>query len=233
RAPDGRARAGQHEPQHRGAAHGRRPAGRPGVLRSAPDRRPRAGPLRGAPERPLPGAGGGVAAMRPPRFDVVIPTLGRPSLAALLQALGRARGPRPGAVVVVDDRPRPRGALLPGLRPAPRDRLALIAGRGAGPAAARNAGWRASRAEWVAFLDDDVVPAPDWLEQLAADLAWLDRDVAGSQGRVRVERPRGRRPTDWERNVLALEGARWITADMAYRRAVLEALGGFDERFRF
>jgi HAD superfamily hydrolase (TIGR01662 family) len=46
-----------------------------------------------------------------------------------------------------------------------------------------------------------------------------------------VPLPAGRRPTDWERNVHGLETARWATADMAYRRAVLAAVGGFDERF--
>ncbi len=43
--------------------------------------------------------------------------------------------------------------------------------------------------------------------------------------------PAGRRPTDWERNVAGLEGARWATADMAVRRSALAAVGGFDERF--
>ena len=57
-------------------------------------------------------------------------------------------------------------------------------------------------------------------------------DVAGSQGTIRVPLPVGRRPTDWERNVAGLEGARWATADMAYRRSALERVGGFDERFR-
>src|SRR5438270_287781 len=32
-------------------------------------------------------------------------------------------------------------------------------------------------------------------------------------------------------NGAGLEGARWATADMAYRRAALVAVGGFDERF--
>ena len=54
---------------------------------------------------------------------------------------------------------------------------------------------------------------------------------AASQGRVVVPMPEGRRPTDWERNVRGLETARWATADMAYRRAVLAEVGGFDERF--
>src|SRR5690606_13819240 len=37
---------------------------------------------------------------------------------------------------------------------------------------------------------------------------------------------------DRERRVGALATARWITADMAVRRHVLESIGGFDERFR-
>src|SRR5215211_1299067 len=101
----------------------------------------------------------------------------------------------------------------------------------AGPAAARNAGWRRASAEWVAFLDDDVVPSPSWLADLAADLEGLGADVAASQGRIVVPMPEGRRPTDWERNVRGLETARWATAEMAYRRAVLVEVGGFDERF--
>ena len=51
------------------------------------------------------------------------------------------------------------------------------------------------------------------------------------QGRITVPAPQGRRPTDWERTVMGLAGARWITADMAYRRAALAEAGGFDERF--
>jgi glycosyltransferase involved in cell wall biosynthesis len=33
---------------------------------------------------------------------------------------------------------------------------------GGGPARARNLGWRTAGTEWIAFLDDDVVPDPDW-----------------------------------------------------------------------
>ena len=51
------------------------------------------------------------------------------------------------------------------------------------------------------------------------------------QGRSGVPLPVDRRPTDWERGTAGLAAARWITADMAYRRAALEAVGGFDERF--
>jgi HAD superfamily hydrolase (TIGR01662 family) len=160
--------------------------------------------------------------------DIVVPTLGRASLPALLEALATGRGPLPRRIVLVCDGP----ADLPEIRPRLLGRTTVLPGPGRGPAAARNVGWRASRAMWIAFLDDDVVPASDWRERLVDDLDGLPADVAASQGQVRVPLPRDRRPTDWERNVKGLEQAAWATADMAVRRAALEKVGGFDERFR-
>ena len=166
------------------------------------------------------------------RVDVVIPTVGRASLGRLLDALAASDGPRPGRVLVVDDRRRPAAPLLEAggsARTAPH--VAVLRGRAAGPAAARNVGWRASHAEWIAFLDDDVVPDADWLARLVDDLREAGPDVGGVQGRLRVPLPSWRRPTDWERNVRGLEHARWATADLAYRREALDRVGGFDERF--
>ena len=159
---------------------------------------------------------------------IVVPTIGRPSLDALLRALAGAGGPRPAELVLVDDRPSgpPLQPSIDGLPP-----VRVVPTGGGGPARARNLGWRTARTEWIAFLDDDVVPDPDWYERLAADLADLPADVAGSQGRVRVPLPTDRRPTDWERGTAGLATSSWITADLAYRRAALAAVGGFDERF--
>jgi histidinol-phosphate phosphatase family protein len=162
--------------------------------------------------------------------EVVIPTTGRPSLRDLLLTLTDLEGPRLDRVLVVDDRRRPAAPLRLGA-PRAETTVQVLRGPGRGPAAARNAGWRAARADWVCFLDDDVVPTRGWLRSLSDDLAELDRGVAGSQGRVRVPLPDDRRPTDWERNVAGLARAQWATADMAYRRSALAAVGGFDERF--
>lgn len=167
-----------------------------------------------------------------PSYAVVVPTVGRDCLGRLLDALVVQSGPRPAAVVIVDDRTDPtRELVLPAGFAAYAPTTVLRSG-GQGPAAARNAGWRAVAhdIEWIAFLDDDVVPARNWAQQLAADLT-LDDEVAGSQGRVRVPLPVDRRPTDAERVTAGLASGRWITADMAYRRRVLEHVGGFDERF--
>ncbi|WP_249345868.1 glycosyltransferase family 2 protein [Microbispora sp. H11081] len=153
---------------------------------------------------------------------VVIPTIGRPSLAATVAAV--EPGPE---VIVVDDR-----SGRSGREPLPvPDRVRVLRSGGRGPAAARNAGWRAATTPWVVFLDDDVVPGPGWARALAEDLARLPGNVGGSQGRLEAPLPEGRRPTDAERNTAGLAGADWITADMAYRRTALEATGGFDERF--
>jgi histidinol-phosphate phosphatase family protein len=166
-----------------------------------------------------------------PRYDVVIPTAGRPSLDVLLASLGAADGPLPERLVIVDDRPRAEPVLTPRVPAALAGVTTIVRSGGRGPAAARNAGWRAGQAPWVAFLDDDVLPPPGWRAELAADLDRLGPRTVASQGVLRVPLPRDAAPTDWQRNVAGLEEARWATADMAFRRAALEAVGGFDERF--
>ncbi len=152
-------------------------------------------------------------------LEVVMPTVGRPSLhAALAPLLGRVK------VTLVDDRRSGADLDVP-------DGVRVLRSWGGGPAAARNLGWRATDAAWVAFLDDDVVPPDDWVALLERDLAACDADVGACQGRLCVPLPADRRPTDWERSTAGLETAVWATADMAYRRAALEDVGGFDERF--
>jgi len=158
-----------------------------------------------------------------PAVDVVVPAVRADLVARLLAALERDGL---GEVVVVWDSAEPAPALGPGVRVLPGPRR--------GPAAARNAGWRACAAEWIAFLDDDVVPRPGWTAGLLADLAEAARSpqVAGVQGRVVVPLPPDRPPTDWERNVARLADTPGIiTADLACRRAAIAQVGGFDERF--
>lgn len=163
--------------------------------------------------------------MTAPAFTVVIPTVGRPSLGALLTALGGPGAPAYPVLVVDDRADRATPLDVPGWA------RVVPGGERHGPAAARNAGWRAAATPWVAFLDDDVLPPPTWAADLAADLAGMPADVAGSQARLRVPLPGGRRPTDWERVTAGLAAARWATADMAFRRSALARVGGFDERF--
>ncbi len=113
-----------------------------------------------------------------------------------------------------------------------------------GPAAARNVGWRTAQGEIIAFTDDDCVPDAAWIRTgaasfrcersataSAAGLAECSRrnDLAAAWGRLRMPLPA--RPTDYERNEAGLEQAEFVTANCFVRREVLEAVGGFDERF--
>jgi histidinol-phosphate phosphatase family protein len=168
-------------------------------------------------------------------WSVVVPTIGRPQLHALLTSLAAQRFgalPRPAAIVVVDDRPltatEPLDLRGAGPLPAP---VRVLRSGGRGPAAARNAGWRSTRTPWVAFLDDDVLLPDGWAEALARDLEAVGPGVAATQARLHVPLPAHRPPLDWERSTAGLERARWATADMAFRRDALAAVGGFDERF--
>jgi len=162
--------------------------------------------------------------------DLVVPTIGRPSLDVLLSSLSWSVDPARVTLTIVDD--RPAGEPL-WLRPADLDVFASCVrvrrSGGRGPAAARNRGWRGGEASWVAFLDDDVVAPIGWFDALLHDLAEAGTEVGGVQGRIDV--PLFARASDRERTVGRLASARWATADMAYRRAALERVGGFDERF--
>lgn len=162
------------------------------------------------------------------RYSVVVPTVGRESLHRLLAELDTSAGPRPAEVIVVDDRPHPTTPL----RLAVDLPVRVLRSGGRGPAAARNVGWRATGSEWICFLDDDVVPQPDWFQAVADDLEKAEaEDAVGSQAVIEVPRVAGRRATDDERRTQRLGDAQWITADMAYRRTALVAVSGFDERF--
>jgi HAD superfamily hydrolase (TIGR01662 family) len=167
------------------------------------------------------------------RYAIVVPTIGRPSLQRCVDALAAASGPLPQLVVVVDDRPDTPDPLPLEMPQVLADRIAItMTSGGRGPAAARNAGWRAVPATvpWIVFLDDDVEVEHFWRARLDRDLC-VAPEIGAVQGVIHVPLPSARKPTDWERNVAGLADASWITADMAYRRDALVETGGFDERF--
>ncbi len=95
-----------------------------------------------------------------------------------------------------------------------------------GPAAARNTGWQAASGRIIAFTDDDCIPAPSWLRN---GLKAFSNGAAGAYGQVIVPLPE--HPSDYQRNATGLERSEFVTANCFYRREVLQAVGGFDERF--
>ena len=169
------------------------------------------------------------------RVSVVMPTYRRVGLMmrCLRALLAQSLPAGDYEILVVDDgREDAVRDAVAGLTTAVRVRY-LRNPTGQGPAAARNFGWRAAQAPVVAFTDDDTLPDPGWL---AAGLAALDAQPAwvAAAGRVVVplEGDPTRRPTDHELMTQGLARAEFVTANAFVRRAALEAIGGFDERFR-
>lgn len=171
-----------------------------------------------------------------PHVSVVVAThQRRDRLGRLLDALEAQEDPGRGGfeVVVVDDGSTDgswdelrRRQALGGLR-----LRVLRRDRAAGPATARNLGWRSCSGELVAFTDDDCYPEPGWLRALVAPLDRGDADLV--QGVTRPERSAWDGSGPFARTMWVLdEDGFYATCNMAYRRSVLESTGGFDERFR-
>lgn len=98
----------------------------------------------------------------------------------------------------------------------------------AGPAVARNAGWRAARGAFVAFTDDDCTVAPGWLE--AALAAWDGDPDRIVQGRTDPEPSELAREGPFSRTLrIHSLGPNYQTCNVHYPRALLERVGGFDE----
>lgn len=165
--------------------------------------------------------------------SVVIPTCGRPELLArCLRALAAQENAGPFEILVMDDAGHPSAAPI--VNEASRWffggvriyylRMAV----NAGPAAARNAGWRRASNPVIAFTDDDTMPVPDWISQ-GLRMIGKHRAVAAA-GTVKV--PVGPEPTDYERNESRLGQAEFVTANCFVMKWALERIGGFDERFR-
>jgi GT2 family glycosyltransferase len=166
--------------------------------------------------------------MSAPAISVVIPTHRRETrLAFALEALAAQKFRGDYEVVVV----RSPATGPPHARaPEGLDARFLVAERASRPGQ-RNAGIAAARADLIAFTDDDCRPAPGWLAALA-----------GAAGEAEPERfVCGRTLPDPDERHLLHGLARSVTVDelgpwypscnLAFPRALLERLGGFDEEF--
>lgn len=161
--------------------------------------------------------------------SVVVPTYRRDDLlkTCLLRLLDQSLDPRRYEIIVCDDGPSDgTGQLVESFQVTARTSVRYIpVSQTQGPAAARNRGWEAARGAIIAFTDDDCQPDRHWLEAGWQAIASADAVT----GKTIVPLPR--HPTDYELDTAGLASAEFITANCFVRRAALEAVSGFDERF--
>jgi len=106
---------------------------------------------------------------RLPEVSIVLPTYNRAAdlCQAVASALNQTASPERYELVVVDNNSTDEtGRLLHRLRREHPDRIRAIVEPKQGVSHARNAGIEASRADVVAFFDDDVCVAPNWIETI-------------------------------------------------------------------
>ncbi|MGH9165980.1 MAG: glycosyltransferase [Acidimicrobiales bacterium] len=171
--------------------------------------------------------------MAEPAISVVIPTFNRArSLERTLAALLHQEDGPAFEVIVVDDGSTDDTAEVVAGHPA----VIYLRQPNSGPATARNRGWSRATGGLIAFTDDDTVPDRRWLADLVAAFAERpDLDaVGGNVQPVRLSlltrfvqaEQHASHGVDDEGRIVYL-----VTANCAYRRTVLAALGGFDESF--
>jgi GT2 family glycosyltransferase len=127
------------------------------------------------------------------RVSVIIPTVGRSHLRAVLAALedqcDRAAGP-PEVIISFDAAQPPGQAALRARDPGRMALRVLTVTAGTGVSGARNRGAAAASGDLLLFLDEDVIPRPGWLSAMRA-APWCGGLVLG-----RISSNWSRRPID-------------------------------------
>lgn len=162
-----------------------------------------------------------------PFLSVIVPAYNRPDgLKALLTALeDQSYPPYRFEVLVCDDGSTPSLAEQVSIKECPFS-VRFLRDANQGPATARNRGIREARGSIVAFTDDDCLPTPTWLEAIAQ--AMQPAGVYAVHGPVRSKVP----PIDPFVHALdTKQGDGVATANLAVRKEMLQAVGGFDETF--
>jgi glycosyltransferase involved in cell wall biosynthesis len=174
------------------------------------------------------------------RFSVIVPTYQRPAaIVDCIKALTLMRYPKDRfEVIVVDD-----GSSEPveaAIGKFGRDvQLRVIRQPNAGPAAARNAGVRIARGEYLAFTDDDCMPDGEWLNAFDGRFQAQPQACVGGQ----VANGFHENPYSVASHLVSEHVREFFTANnssllffptnnIAFPAAGLRQIGGFLEKYR-
>jgi glycosyltransferase involved in cell wall biosynthesis len=159
------------------------------------------------------------------------------ALVAAIESVQHQTLPAREIILVIDHNP----ALFQQAQASLADIIIIENSRDKGLSGARNSGWTRAQGEIIAFLDDDAVAEPDWIENVAA--YYTEPTVVGVGGKI---------VPLWEKDApfwfpeefnwvigctyrgMPMKKARMrnvIGANMSIRKSILETSGGFRESF--
>lgn len=134
--------------------------------------------------------------MNTPYMSVIIPTFNRcEMLAEALTSVGCQTFPSEQYEIVVVDNGSIDGTrqLVSRLNEDGEKEIRYVYESRPGLHWARHAGAVAARGEILAYIDDDAIPQPDWLEELDKAYTYFDADCAG--GKINIQWDR--QPPEW------------------------------------
>lgn len=133
-------------------------------------------------------------------------------------------------IIVVDDGSTDNTAGM-----AKRYPVKYVFQENAGPAAARNTGWKAASGEFIFFTDSDCIPGPDWIKE---GLSKYDSpQVGGVGGSYDIANPDSLLARCIHQEIIQRHshisgGTNFLGSfNVSYRRKVLEEVRGFDDSF--
>jgi glycosyltransferase involved in cell wall biosynthesis len=163
-------------------------------------------------------------------LSVIIPHFNQPvELSSCLSALLTGPGGDSLDVIVVDNGSK----IFPDAVAARFPAVRFLSEPTPGPGPARNTGVAAARSDWIAFIDADCVPNPDWAEVIRRDLA-ATTDILGGEVRIGLVDPA--KPTIWEayESQYGFRMDKYVrregfsgAGNLALPRGIYDAVGGF------
>ena len=93
-----------------------------------------------------------------------------------------------------------------------------------GPSQKRNVGIKHAKGKFVAFIDDDCIAQPEWIKGI---FDAFSNNCGGVEGRTVTDKAIG----PFSHYIHNRTGGHYMTCNMAYRKDLLDKIGGFDEKF--
>jgi GT2 family glycosyltransferase len=171
-------------------------------------------------------------------FSVIIPTYNRPKqLVNCLNGIADMRYPYDQYEIIVVDDGSDISFDISEVQTSAE--LTLLRQTNKGPAVARNLGAKYARGRFLAFIDDDCIPAPDWLSMLSESLNnepeclvgghvenRLTKNSYASASQLIIEMAYDYFDKSYKNNMF------FSSNNMAISKELFFSLGGFDPDFR-